>query len=227
MYQPMLYIHWKQVRLLLIPFLVAAFGLPLVVVQGLGSRPGAVPDLGPYEIIAQYQLFLPVFPVLAGGIGIVLALTAWQWDHQHGHVYALTLPVARWEYAMVKMAAGVVLGLIPAGALWLGAHVAAASITLPEGLHAYPNELALRFFIALLLAYALCFAMAAGTIKTTVWFVSGVISFFIVGDILNSALALFIPFFQDVSIVGVVGEWLVRAGGPLGVFTGNWTLIDV
>ena len=41
MYQPMLFIHWKQVRLVLIPFVIAAFGLPLMVIQGLGPAPGA------------------------------------------------------------------------------------------------------------------------------------------------------------------------------------------
>jgi uncharacterized protein (TIGR00255 family) len=34
MYQPMLFVHWKQVRHALIPFVVAAFALPLLAVAG-------------------------------------------------------------------------------------------------------------------------------------------------------------------------------------------------
>ena len=139
----------------------------------------------------------------------------------------MSLPLARWEYAMLKMGAGVVLALIPATAMWLGAHLASASVALPEGLHAYPNQLGIRFFLAILMSYALLFAMAAGTTKTTVWIVSGVIAFFIVGDLLNGALAFYFPFFESFNMVEATANWLIRAGGPFEVFTGNWTLIDV
>ena len=40
MYQPMLYLHWKQIRFGLIPFMVASFGLPLLTVQGMGTVAG-------------------------------------------------------------------------------------------------------------------------------------------------------------------------------------------
>ena len=47
---------------------------------------------------------------------------------------------------------------------WLGSHVAAMSIAVPAGLNAYPNALALRFFLAMMLSYAMLFAMALGLI---------------------------------------------------------------
>ena len=120
MYQPMLFVHWKQARLLLIPFVMAAFGLPLLQVQGLGPGPGGeAVTLSAVAIVSSYQIWLPVFPLFAAAVGAMLALTAWNWDHQHQHVYALSLPLARWEYAMLKMGAGVVLLLIPV-ALLLG-----------------------------------------------------------------------------------------------------------
>jgi len=228
MYQPMLFIHWKQTRLVLVPFVIAAFGLPLMVVQGLGALRGTgEASMEAYRIVTEFEVWLPFFPALAAAIGLTLALSAWNWDHQLNHVYALSLPLARWEYAMLKMGAGVVLALIPATAMWLGAHLASASVTLPEGLHAYPNQLGLRFFLAILMSYALLFAMAAGTTKTTVWIVSSVIAFFIVGDLLNGALAFYFPFFESFNMVEATANWLIRAGGPFEVFTGNWTLIDV
>jgi hypothetical protein len=215
MYHPMLFIHWKQARLPLLPFVVGAFGLPLLSIQGLGSvvDPGSFS----YAMSAVTFLALPLYPILAFLIGAGLALTAWNWDHQLNHVYALSLPLARWEYAMLKMGAGIALALVPTFALWTGAHVASLSVTLPEGLHAYPNQLTLRFFFAVLLSYALVFALAAGTVKTSLWVVSAAVLTLVVGV---SAL-------ESMGLADVVLQRLWMAGGPFEVFTGNWTLIDV
>jgi hypothetical protein len=227
MYQPMLFVHWKQVRLLLIPFVVAAFGLPLLAVQGLGADATGGVSAEVYQIVSGYQLWLPLFPLLAGAIGIVLALTAWNWDHRLGHVYALSLPVARWEYALLKMGAGIALGLVPTLAFWIGAHVAAASVTLPAGLNAYPNHLALRFFLAMLMAYAFFFALGAGTVKTTVWVVTGIFAALVASEVLGDVLVLYFSGLEGLSFLELATDWLVERGGPFEVFTGNWTLIDV
>lgn len=228
MYQPMLYVHWKQVRLGLIPFILGAFALPLLMVQGLGVPPGMeATSLEAYRIVSEFQLWLPFYPFLALAVGMTLALSSWNWDHQLKHVYALSLPVARWEYAMLKMGAGALLAMLPVAALWLGAHLAVASIELPQGLHAYPNQLALRFGLATLISYSVLFAMAAGTIKTTVWIVSGIIAFVFLGNLANDFLAIYYDFFARTSIVLAVFEWLSQSPGPMEVFTGNWALIDV
>jgi hypothetical protein len=223
----MLFVHWKQVRLLLIPFVVAAFGLPLLAVQGLGADATGGVSAEVYQIVSGYQLWLPLFPMLAGAIGIVLALTAWNWDHRLGHVYALSLPVARWEYALLKMGAGIALGLVPTLAFWIGAHVAAASVTLPAGLNAYPNHLALRFFLAMLMAYAFFFALGAGTVKTTVWVVTGIFAALVASEVLGDVLVLYFSGLEGLSFLELATDWLVERGGPFEVFTGNWTLIDV
>jgi len=227
MYQPMLFVHWKQVRLLLIPFVVAAFGLPMLAVQGLGADATGGVSAEVYQIVSGYQLWLPLFPMLAGAIGIVLALTAWNWDHRLGHVYALSLPVARWEYALLKMGAGVALGLVPALAFWVGAHVAAASVALPAGLNAYPNQLALRFLLAMIMSYAFFFALGSGTIKTTVWVVSAIFAVLVGSELLGDVLVLYFSGLEGVSFLELATDWLVEMGGPFEVFVGNWTLIDV
>ncbi len=228
MVHPMLLVHWKQARLLLIPFVVAAFGLPLLLVQGFGATAADQSvSLDAYRMLAAYQVWLPYFPLLAGSIGAVIALTAWNWDHRYGHVYALSLPVARWEYAMLKMGAGAALVLLPAAGLWLGAHLASASVTLPEGLRAYPNHLAFRFFLASLVAYAVFFALASGTIRTTIWIVSAVLAVLLGAGLIDTALAYYVPALDNTRLVFSLTGWLLRAGGPLGVFTGNWALIDV
>lgn len=228
MYQPMLFLHWKQIRIALIPFVLASFGLPLLVVGGLGApadTSGAT--LEAYEVLLSMQPWLVFFPVLAAAIGSVLALSAWNWDHKLDHVYALSLPLTRREYALLKMGAGGVLALLPAAALWAGAHVAAASITLPEGLHAYPNQLAVRFLLAIFLSYAVLFAMAAGTVRTTLWIISALVAFVVVGTVANDVFAVFFDFFESTNVVLRVLWWLGRAPGPFAVFTGSWALIDV
>jgi hypothetical protein len=224
----MLHMHWKQIRWGLLPFVLGAYVLPLMAVQGLGTPPGMdSASLEAYRLVAGYQVWLPVFPLLAAAVGITLALSAWNWDHQLKHVYALSLPVSRWRYAVVKMVAGATLALLPAGALWIGAHVATAFVDLPAGLHAYPNHLAFRFLVAILLAYAGFFAMAAGTVRTTMWVLSAVIGFLILGNVLTDFLAGYFPVFYRVNVVELAFATLMKVPGPLEVFTGNWMLIDV
>jgi hypothetical protein len=133
------------------------------------------------------------------------------------HVYALSLPLARWEYAMLKMGAGAVLALIPTAAIWIGAHLASAAVVLPEGLHAYPNELTFRFFLAVLLSYAVVFALASGTTKTASGVMGVVVGGFVFGIMVLEAFGV-----GDLAL-----QALWSAGGPLEVFTGSWALIDV
>ena len=227
MYQPMLFLHWKQIKVALIPFVVAAFALPLLSVQGMGA-PGELDSAtAAYVILASNQAWLPLFPLLAGAIGVTLALSSWNWDHQLNHVYALSLPLPRWEFAMLKMGAGAALATLPAMAFFAGVHLAAASVTLPSGLHAYPNALALRFFLSILLSYAAFFALAAGTVKTTVTVVAGLFVFLLLGASLNTFLANFFTYFQHTNVVQAVIDLATSSHGPLEVFVGAWTLIDV
>ena len=228
MYQSMLFLHWKQIRHALVLLVVASFALPLMAVRGLGSVPGMDGSgLEAYRFVAEFQAWLPFFPILAASIGVTLALSAWNWDHRHGHVYALSLPVTRWEYTLQKMLAGATLALLPALGLWLGNHVATLSVQLPEGLNAYPDELAVRFLFAILLSYAALFALAAGTMRTTIWVLGIFLGFVFFGSVLNDVLAQYIDVFSRVHMVEAVGRWVTEAPGPFEVFTGSWSLIDV
>lgn len=228
MYQPMLYLHWKQVRLGLIPLVLAAFGLPLLSVQGIGTPLGMEGQtLEAYRILNSMQDATMFYPLLAAAIGVMLALSAWNWDHQQKHVHALSLPLARHEYVMLKMGAGVVLAALPALALWLGGLVAVAAVELPVGLQSYTNWIALRFFIASVLAFAVFFALASGTIKTTVWISSLLLAFFVIGGPFSEFLGLYFGFFERYNVVELVLRFLIESPGPMEIFTGNWTLIDV
>lgn len=228
MYRSMLFLHWKQIRLAFVAMVVASFALPLLTVGGLGTPPGMdAASLDAYRFMGAFQGWLPFFPALAGTVGVTLALSAWNWDHQLNHVYALSLPMTRWEYTLQKLLAGATLAVVPAIGLWMGAHLAAASISLPEGLHAYPNELAVRFFFAILLSYAVLFAMAAGTTTTTIITVGAVFGVIFFGLIANDVLADYFDYFQRVNVVERALDWMLEGSGPFEVFTGSWSLIDV
>lgn len=227
MYQPMLFLHWKQVRLALIPFVIAAFGLPLLSIQGLGAPGGGTGTVSAYTILGTSDVFLPLFPILAVAIGVTLALSSWNWDHQLNHVYALSLPLPRWEYAMLKMGAGATLAVVPAAAFWLGAHLAAASVTLPATLHAYPNALTVRFFLAMVLSYTTLFSLAAGTVKTTVTVFSVIVVFLILAGSLGGLLGDLFTVLKETNLVTATFKSLVDPHGPFEVFSGAWTLFDV
>lgn len=225
MYHPMLFLHWKQARLALLPFVVAAFGLPLASVGGLGGNLEETWEA--YRALSAAEIWLPLYPMLATAIGMTLALTSWNWDHQMKHVHALSLPLARWEYVLLKMGAGIVLCLVPSAALWAGAHLASASVSLPEGLRAYPNALAVRFFLAIVVSYAALFAAAAGTVKTTLRVVTALIVGLFLAGTVPGLLAPLFPSLDDVRLSETIYRALVETPGPFSVFTGTWSLIDV
>jgi len=228
MFRSLLFLHWKQVRYALILCVVGAFALPLIMVSGTeGTVGGGAPGTAAYRMLESMNFWLGFFPTLAGVIGMTLALTSWNWDHQYNHVYALSLPLSRWEYTLNKLLAGLTLALLPAGALWLGAHLASASVELPYGLHAYPNQLAFRFLLALVFSFALLFAFASGTKSTAIKVLGVTLGAVVVGTIANDMLAQHYDLFARTQFVQIALTWLSNAPGPFEVFSGNWSLFDV
>lgn len=225
MLRSMIFIHWKQANLALLPFVVAAFGLPLLSVQGLGD--GFADPWRNYQALAAAQLWLPLYPILAAAVGVTLALTAWNWDHQLGHQHALSLPMPRWRYALLKLGAGVALALVPTLAFWVSAHLAASSVTLPEGLRTYPDALAFRFLLAVLVSYAALFAAAAGTVRTTLIVVTALLGLLFVAGMASDLLIPFFPSLTGSNLTTWILQGMVERPGPFAVFTGNWSLIDV
>ena len=230
MFQQLLFVHWKGVRFGLLPLLLIAFGLPLLMVQGLvsNSQDPEMVSLVAQGMLRSIRAWAPLFPLLASLTGITLALSAWTWDHRREHVYPLSLPLARWHYILLKMGAGAVLLAIPCFAFWLGALLATSSLDIPEGLRAYPSAVAARFLITALVLYALLFAMAAGTLRTTVWVLLGFVVLLVSGGALAGFLGeTFLPGFQNVNLMGWLLDRLLHWPGPFEVITGSWMLIDV
>ena len=228
MFQQILFTQWKSLRMGLIPFVIVAFGLPLLAVQGLGPVPEAYEGarVGLQSVFTSWQMWLPWFPALAVTVGATAALNAWSWDHKTDHIYALSLPISRPRYAAWKMGAGALLVVVPALGLWLGALGASASIDLPASVNTYPTALAVRFLLASLLAYSMFFALAAGTIRTTVIVLSSFVAMLVLTGIMTAYASAMVPGFAFDFSAWLV-ESLIEWPGPFEVFSGNWSLIDV
>ena len=211
-FRPLLGLQWKASRWAVIVLLPLLIGLPIVVMN-FGKRFSRDDFSNPaFDMVRAVEVWSPVFPILAALTGAAFALAAWAWDHSTHHIYALALPIERWRYALLKMAAGAVTLALPVLALFAGALIATSTTTLPDGLQAYPVSFAFRFLFAALIVYAIMFALAAGTMRTTLR----------VALTLTVLLTLGGIFAFDL-IVRILATW----PGPFAVFGGNWMLIDV
>ena len=218
MFRVILYTQWKWSRLIVLPGSVAGFALPILSLQG-AARADRTP-LQAGELLGAVQKWGVLYPVLAAALGLLIALATWAPDHRGGHVHALSLPLPRWRYVLLRFAAGAVLLAAPMLAVLVGAFVATGTATIPTGLEGYPLALAVRFALAVLVAYAVFFAVSAGTARTA-GIVLGVIGALVLVQILATAASV------DLDVVGRLEGAVLNWPGPLAIFTGRWMLIDV
>jgi hypothetical protein len=218
MFRVILYAQWKWSRLVVTLGTIAAFILPVLSVQG--ASPLSASPMRAGEILTIVQAWGVLYPVLAAALGLLVAIATWAPDHRGRHVHALSLPLPRWRYVLLRFGAGLVLLAGPALAVLAGAVLATRLAAIPPGLQGYPVALALRFGVALLVAYAVFFAISAGTTKT-----AGVILTAIGGLILVQVVASAADLHLDLltPLQGALLSW----PGPLAIFTGRWMLIDV
>lgn len=218
MFRVLLYHQWKSVRLPLFALVAVAFAVPLVAVT-------AITWSDPFASTADNALYLGasmanVYPLLAAAAGLLMATTAWSADHRGDHVYAMALPISRSRYAAMRFGVGVVLLAVPIAALTVGALTAAALVPIPEGLTAYPVALGVRFGLAALVAYAMFFAVSAGTPKTAGYVILALVTVPLL-QLLLSALG------TDINILRPISFFLFDTPGPFDIFGGRWMLIDV
>lgn len=212
MFKALMRVQWKGSRGTVVLGAILGFTIPLASIN-LGSDP-----LHPGEVVARMQEFGIAYALLAGGVGLALALFAWSADHRGRHVYALSLPVDRSRYAAMRFGAGALFLLLPALGVLVGSLVAVAIASVPAGLHGYPVSLALRFLLASAVAFSLFFAVASATPRAAGMVLGGIASLLIVSFILSLTTTEF-------DLLGTTVEFLLGPG-PLGVFTGRWMLID-
>lgn len=218
MFRQVLYTQWKWSGPQTLLAGIVAFGLPVLAARTVGVSDPTWLDAR--ETLAGMERWSNWFPILAMAVGLLVGTTAWSRDHRGNHVYSLTLPLARWHYVLLRYGAGLVLLTIPVLALWIGASVASALITVPPGLHAYHHALGLRFAVAALVAFSIFFTISAGTTRTA-GVVLSLVGILVVAEMLLQMTG------SGGDIITPVFDRLITWPGPFEIFVGRWMLIDV
>jgi hypothetical protein len=220
MYRQVLIAQWIAARQTLLVFVVLAFAAPLTAVYFGTSGVGA--DMGQVRgWLAGAAKVGGLLPILALFIGVFFGIAAWAPDHLGKHVYALSLPLPRWQFVLLRFGAGGTLLAAPVAALGLGAALATVAVTLPSGIHAYPALLTTRFALAAFLCFSIFFAIAIAT-RRAVLLVLTALGSILLGDLLLNTLSD--PGF---SVTELLFNGLTRWPGPLAILMGRWALFDV
>lgn len=217
MFGRILHTQWIWGRTGLLPMVVVVFTLPLLAIQPFNDADAVGFQL--QFMLRQSAIWSPAYPIAATVLGLLLGTTAWSMDHRGGHVYALTLPLPRWQFTAFRLLAGAAMLLVVGLIFWIGAVLAVTTASVPLALKAYPNALAGRFLLASIVAYTAFFAIASSTPR-----VAGML----LGAAALVAAAQFVPRLvgAEVDVIGPLLDLASSVAGPLGVFTGRWMLID-
>ncbi len=218
MFRAILYSQWKWSRLIVVLGTIAGFALPIVSLQGAAGADRN--PLAAQELLRAVQSWGTLYPVLAATLGLLVAIATWAPDHRGRHIHALSLPLPRWRYVLLRFASGVTVLAGPILGVLISAVLATSLASIPPGLQGYPLALALRFAMAVLVSYAVFFAVSAGTARTA-GIILGVIAAVIVVQIVAGVANVELDLWGKLAIV------ILNWPGPLAVFTGRWMLVDV
>ena len=219
MFARILVAQWKSARIVVTLAAVLAFVLPL----GSVLYAGAIGDSAGWQVaswLSASRMVGAIIPFVALGTGLVLGMVTWAPDHAGKHVYAMSLPVPRARYILLRYGAGLVLLGGPAAALLASSLIATLAVDLPRGVSAYPVQLTARFALTLALCYALFFAISIAT-RRAVLFTLGALGSMVVTDMLLGLAGT-----RAVVTITVL-EALTRWPGPLAILLGRWALFDV
>jgi hypothetical protein len=215
MLKAILRIQWKACWHLVGALSLAAFALPIVSVRLDWHASQANLPL----FLSELQLWGFFYPLLATVGALMVAFGIWMSDRRGNHVYALLLPVPRGRYVLYRYAAGLVLLVPVAVAMWAGAIVASHGIDLPPGIRIFPNALALKFALVLLLMFGFMFALASASTRT-IGIAVRVLGLFLA---VHVAVLLVAP---NTNLLWSAAKALATWPGPLAALGGRWMLID-
>lgn len=206
--------QWKGTRGAALLATFVAFMIPLMALGAARQTSNA------FQFVQAIGNWGPGYAMVAAGAGLLVALSAWSPDHRGRHVYALTLPVPRWQYALMRYGAGALFLAAPIAGTLAGTLVVTLSGDIPAGLHAYPLALTARFALAAGVSYSMFFAVSSATAKT-----AGIVLGSIAAVLLTQYVLGVLSVQYD--LMGQVSSFLFYSPGVLSVFSGSWALIDV
>src|SRR5688500_1277174 len=161
MFKALMKVQWKWTRLAVLIATVVGFAIPVASVRlFMDDGPWRV---SPGQIVRGMQQAGVLYAFLAGFTGLCVGFLAWNADQKGRHVYALSLPVSRARYALMRFGAGALFLLLPALGVLIGCLVAVSVANIPAGMQAYPLQVAVRFMLSCFVAFAIFFAVAAAS----------------------------------------------------------------
>lgn len=211
--------QWMASRAIVIAMSVLAFTVPLGSVY-YGADLLTSSEFQVSNWLSSSQTVGQVIPMVALALGTLLGMAAWAPDHAGRHVYALSLPVPRGQFVLMRFVAGVILLSAPVLSLGAGALLASAVVSLPEGIRAYPLQLTGRFALSALVMFTLFFSISVAT-KRAVLFCLGAVGGVLLADVLLAG------FGSDAIVLATVFDALTTFPGPLAILMGRWALFDV
>jgi hypothetical protein len=217
MFTVVLWSQWKWSRIVIVLGTIAGFTLPILSLQ---SARAADPDSSTASLLRGVQAWGTLYPVIAATLGLLVAIATWAPDHRGRHIHALTLPIARWRFVLLRFGAGASLLCVPVVAVLIGSLIATTSISIPTGLHGYPVALSMRFGLAVFVAFSIFFAVSGATARTAA-IILGLFASVIVVAIIAGVAGIDFALPQRLQTVFL--DW----PGPLAIFTGRWMIIDV
>ncbi|MBI2795332.1 MAG: hypothetical protein HYX65_01335 [Gemmatimonadetes bacterium] len=217
MFRAVMMTHWKWSRWGVYLLVAALFSTPVVLLGVLGTRDLTLIPV--WEVLGPTSGAGAAYLVFSLFTGLWLAASAWNVDTAQDAVYALTRPVPRWYFVLMRLGSGVALSLVPILAVLAGALFAALVTTRPPEMRVFPVALTAKFAVATWLAYGFCFGgftgfrprTAARNVRPLVVILSGVLIDAATGS----------------HVTTVIGNWLTGPWSPIGVFFGRWNLFDV
>ena len=217
MFAQVLYTQWKWAKTELFLYVLAAFLVPTIIIR-IGF---SYVDTYAIRSVLGVGTFAGVFfAMLAMLCAFGLAWRPYILDAGLKHVGPLSLPISWGEFVRLRFLAGATLLLIPAVAVLFGGVLATASVTVPPTLHSYPGGLAVRFYLASLVAYSAAFALQYVAGKNAVRVALIFLLVVAVAEVTSQLLG-----YSSI----VAGAWNVLTNwpGPFSVFAARWMLIDV
>ena len=216
MYKALLYAQWKHQRNELIVFTMAG---AVLAPASLWQAHNGYSDWNPMVLLSTSMMIGMLGSTIAIATGFLLAVRPFVLDSRSQHTYALALPVPRATYALLRVAAGLTLTILPAMGFLIGALVAAQAIPPAMLLRAYPVGLSVRFLLAAMLAFALGFGVQYGLGRNAARWI-------VIAAITIAGVEIFGQMVFQVSLTAPFWELLGGSASPLGVF-GRWMLFDV
>lgn len=218
-FRTMLYVQWKLQRAELLGFtLLTALIAPLSIWPGIGSSIDAMRSNPMY--IDRGMLIRTGGALLAVCIGAVLAVRPFFLDARVRHTYALALPTPRSHFALMRAGSGILLSLMPAAGFLIGCIIAAQILPDTLTIRSYSVELTVRFFLAMLMAFAVFFGLQYGLGgRARRWVL--ISAFTVLG------VEVFTQFTLRSSVITPVAEMLAGSLSPLRIYLDRWVLFDV